>query len=578
MVVTVDSGGVPIEPGSSVTFRIRPSVATLGGLATPYQLDTASWVPDPDSAGGIASEARYTGACTGGVDCVRTIGGSGTIRLVAHVNGKGFEASYHISTPLLSLGASPEQFDAGDSVTFTPKWSDEAPITGVQVVGWQWTPGALPATTTGCGAGTATCGRRVYQSGEMTVAAVRGGITHSAKVHVGPRDRFELTANPIEVAPGRIVTFTPLLNGTPTVAARWRWVPAPATWDSVAGCPAATKCHRVTMGSGMMWAYQSPTPGSGDSASIEINVNEACLVLSMRGVQHPANSVSDKKPPSRSPVFAPVVAALHTETPCGAGGGEGSSEADSLPKVTLDVDGAGVLDASPAVGTSLQPRDVVIPYRFVVSDAAVQISVDNGPLMAPIGAIQMDTSHTIAVIVTFPCSGTSMRNGKDSLRLQYSSHSRDTITTVPGCEDFLYRPTLSFGDYNLVRDHSPPPDTTNYAILASIVWQKVRDLHDSNSFTVDTSNRIYSTPNHQIAVNRFAPNSRHIYGAAADLRNAPANDSVYWAGQRAIVKSVSPAPCVEPFRFFRGSHLHVDWRYVAGVLDSQGRSSCPDGW
>jgi hypothetical protein len=184
MVVTVDSGGAPIVPGSHVTFAIRPDVATLGGFSTPYQLDTASWTPDAENLGGVASEATLTGACSGGTDCVRTIGGSGTIRLVAHVNGKGFEWSYHIAIPILSLRARPRFVGTGDSVAFEPSWSDGDPITSSNVVSWSWAADSVAGTTSACSAGVVVCKTAVMESGTMTVTIARGGSNHTARIHV----------------------------------------------------------------------------------------------------------------------------------------------------------------------------------------------------------------------------------------------------------------------------------------------------------------------------------------------------------------------------------------------------------
>jgi hypothetical protein len=84
MVLTVDS--TTVSTGSSVTFFVRPDVATISGLTTPYQIDTAAWTPDPDSLGGDYTEARTSGACTiSGGNCTRTMVGSGSMRIVAQV-------------------------------------------------------------------------------------------------------------------------------------------------------------------------------------------------------------------------------------------------------------------------------------------------------------------------------------------------------------------------------------------------------------------------------------------------------------------------------------------------------------
>jgi hypothetical protein len=278
MVVTVDSGGVPIAPGAQVTFAVRPNVTTLAGFSVPYQLDTAAWVPDPDSLGGEASELAVTGACSGGTDCRRTMNGSGTIRLVAHVNGKGFEYTQHFAMPVLTLRPLPEEFDKGDSVIFTPAWSDNTSILAGQVSGWTWAPDT-GGVSTPCAAGTLPCGKRISAPGQMSVTVSRGGVSRSTKVHVGPKSEFTLSANRTTVSEGKLVRFTPKLDDDTTPAMRWRWVPAVPSADSASLCPdGATKCYRVMWATGRMWAYELSE--GGDSASVDITVSAGdCLSL-----------------------------------------------------------------------------------------------------------------------------------------------------------------------------------------------------------------------------------------------------------------------------------------------------------
>jgi hypothetical protein len=487
--------------------------------------------------------------------------GSGTIRIVAHINGKCYELTHHLGVSDAFVKLTPPQasvfpFAAPtlDSTRFTASMSDGS-VVNIVYPRWVFTADVGAGTTSfNCAFPIRNpCAVAVRDNGSMSVTVSYKGVEKHARTRVTLRNRFELSANPGTVARGNYVTFTATLNGQPAAAARWRWKPDTVTYDSIAGCGAVSKCHREIIDSGEMWAYSSSS--GGDSASARVALYSECASLRKTATLGARGSTANRSSSQ----------AASADLSCSEGGGEGSAEADSAPTLNLTIQADTGLLAEPGSGVYALPTESVVHYSFSAPlGATMRVSIDGGAWTAPVtsvnSVVRMNTAHTVTAALFYDCSGTSQQNGKDSLRLQYLSRSRDTITTVPACADFLYRPTLSFGDYNIVRDHSDPPDTTNYAILASIVWLKVRDLHDSNSFTIDTSNRVYSTPNHQLEVGKGkAPNSRHIYGAAADLYNAPANDSVYWAGQKALVRSKSPAPCVEPYRLFKGTHRHVDW-------------------
>src|SRR6185295_15944136 len=81
-----------------------------------------------------------------------------------------------------------------------------------------------------------------------------------------------MRAAPPVVQKGKITTFRFYLNNAPVQAARWRWIPQSASWDSVAGCPTnVTLCRRAMFNAGTMWAYSSSSPG-GDSAQAAVDV------------------------------------------------------------------------------------------------------------------------------------------------------------------------------------------------------------------------------------------------------------------------------------------------------------------
>jgi hypothetical protein len=102
--MTLAADSTSVSTGSNVKFTIRSTVDSIAGYKVPVQLDTAGWTPDPDSLGGKSTDSTTTGACTVSInptlaDCTRRIIGSGTVRIVAHINGKGFVQTQHIAIP-----------------------------------------------------------------------------------------------------------------------------------------------------------------------------------------------------------------------------------------------------------------------------------------------------------------------------------------------------------------------------------------------------------------------------------------------------------------------------------------------
>jgi hypothetical protein len=173
-----------VAPGSLVTFSWAASPAAVEGHAMPVVPDSMHWIPDPDTLGGESTEARADGTteCLSAYlpACKRKIVGNGTFSLTAWVNGKLVTKSVHIDALFLRLRAKNQYGGAGDTVRFTPRWSDGDTVPSVQ--GYAWTADTLPGRTTGCGA-VASCLTTVYESGRMTVTVQRNGVTRTAKVH-----------------------------------------------------------------------------------------------------------------------------------------------------------------------------------------------------------------------------------------------------------------------------------------------------------------------------------------------------------------------------------------------------------
>jgi hypothetical protein len=203
---------------------------------------------------------------------------------------------------------------------------------------------------------------------------------------------FELVANPSQVGPGRIVSFSPLLNSQPAAATRWRWIPSPAAWDSVAGCPAnATKCHRVMWVSGTMRAYRNVTSTIEDSADAIVTVSLDCEP-SRRAPRAPTRDVARAARASMSMTLG-----------CDAGGGLGSEEVGGLPMVELSVTEEAHVTGGPA--TTTYPLGVVVPYSYGGSGVFPSAVVFLGDsVAASTGAVVADSGASIHAIAEVPDS------------------------------------------------------------------------------------------------------------------------------------------------------------------------------
>jgi hypothetical protein len=114
------------------------------------------------------------------------------------------------------------------------------------------------------------CTVTVMNSGKLRVSKDVQGRMRAAVANVQVYTSFDLTADRTQVPAGETVSFTPLLDGAPGEASKWRWrgdstdVPNP--------CAAIVNhvCQYAPAQSGTMWAYTAES--GGDSASVHVTV------------------------------------------------------------------------------------------------------------------------------------------------------------------------------------------------------------------------------------------------------------------------------------------------------------------
>ena len=184
--VRLDSGIV--NPGNSASVTISASPTQVEGYTMGVLVDSIKWWPDPVSSHGIPSEASNN-ACTSitstpPIKCTRTIMGSGTFHVVAHVNGKVSTQDAHVAIrdKTLSLTASPNAVHSPfQPVTFTPRWADGY---AVQVKTWAWVADTTDDETVPCASGMAVCITGIWHSGTMIVTVTRDGADSTARAHV----------------------------------------------------------------------------------------------------------------------------------------------------------------------------------------------------------------------------------------------------------------------------------------------------------------------------------------------------------------------------------------------------------
>jgi hypothetical protein len=552
MVMTVDSGGPPINTGSVVTFRVRPNVDTLLGYPTPYQIDTAAWTPDPDSLGGESSDAAVTGACTiSGGNCAHTMVGSGTMRIVAHVNGKGFEASQHLGIndahPILTAASNPafRYYSPTDSVTFTATMSDGSTTT---VTGWQpWVPDSGTAQTgTTCTGSLNPCRGAVRESGTMTVMVSYKGKTKHARVHVGLKVSLALSAEPNAVAPEMVVAFTPYVEHVHGSIDRWRWIPDdPASWDTLAGCFASTTCYRMMIESGTMWVYLGT-----DSASAYVTVSDGsgCVPSpSLAPTPHQVASVAHS-------ALRSIVCSDSSGSGDGGGGGSGGSINDTLfLKMTSGVVGL------PSRNRILRDSTVV-RFHFTApagSPDTLVVTVDGVVRPSTDSFVMRNRKHFLTALLKGQC-GAPTSDIRDTLRREYADDSLFRGTWMPLCSDFVTDlATSHFPTDTLYKEVIPKLGTKKIGIFESSMYGLTGVLEASidTLWRADTVlfafrpdpkiNGTYRSPQrqHDVYVERSIPEARwhlagrHMFGDAVDL----GTDSV-WTIYHALITQMRKTP------------------------------------
>lgn len=177
------------------------------------------------------------------------------------------------ATDVAHVVANPVAVHPNTQVTFTASRDDGGNLI---VYNWHWQPDPGQPGNAGdlCGGGN-PCLKTVAGSGTMTVYTNAGNPTAHVLVYqaTNPDTSFRLVVDRSTAVIGDTVTFTPVYNGVPGPAARWRWAPSDtSTHDNAACGPGVSPCKKVMVTSGTMWAYTSPTAGQGDSASAAVTV------------------------------------------------------------------------------------------------------------------------------------------------------------------------------------------------------------------------------------------------------------------------------------------------------------------
>lgn len=176
-----------LRGGTGAIIRWRADPDSLQGIVTPLTAKRVFF--EPDSSGALADSAVSCG--TGGGyfyqtnSCTIATRASGTLHVWAIVNGKLDHKTAHITVPTLQLKATPAYGKKGDSITFTPVWSDGAAVTQTPD-SWGWAPDSAPGATQACSApsGSHACRTRVQESGTMTVRVTANGLARTASAHV----------------------------------------------------------------------------------------------------------------------------------------------------------------------------------------------------------------------------------------------------------------------------------------------------------------------------------------------------------------------------------------------------------
>lgn len=165
-------------------------------------------------------------------------------------------------TDFVHLNASPAYVKANQQVRFTASRDDGGRL---DMGSWEWRP-SVGSTQWPCGTAN-PCLMNVPVSGTMIAHSWAYG---DASASVVVYSNFTLVADKNSMHAGDTVTFTPLYDGQPSTAARWRWVAADSTAVPASCVMSGDSCRAAIHGSGTMWAYTSLS--GGDSAAANVSV------------------------------------------------------------------------------------------------------------------------------------------------------------------------------------------------------------------------------------------------------------------------------------------------------------------
>jgi hypothetical protein len=489
------------------------------GIST-LNVSSWHWQPDSGKAGSVQNPCIWWNPCTLGIP------GSGTMTVYTNVGS----ATTHVTAySSFTVGVDPTRLHAGDTATFTPYYDGVAG----PAAAWRWAPDDTSSDRVACGGSVTNCKKAIHVSGTMWAYSA---TTHgdSASAHVGTYVNLHLQASNYTPLPRDTVTFTPSIDNVNTTAARYRWLADTGTTDTQA-CGAGPNCRKQIRVSGTMWAYLQPS--GGDSASAYVTLSD-------------------------------------TTTPPDTTGGGGSCQRSIPGRPTLV---GGTTGHSPLAAYG-RVTGTASPRRGTTTSGAAAASHTLRP--------NSHAAYTCAPPppIIWTCSQTAVPNGRDSLQTQYKDTlaypAHDTLKvkadTVPPCAQFdtmtvAISPSFT---WSVVQSHSTggtfdPPFV--FAIFRQTLKTNLEALHTDTLFSLTESNRIYSTPHHNYVIDTLArdangirkkltPNSRHIYGDAADI-SIDNRSLAEWNSLLAHADTVfsGKLACVEP-REWSATHFHVDFR------------------
>ena len=147
----------------------------------------------------------------------------------------------------------------------------------------------------------------------------------------------------------------------------------------------------------------------------------------------------------------------------------------------------------------------------------------------------------------------SCGNPRDAIIAEYAQYG---VAFTPTCADFTqtaHSAHFSFAELN-------SGDYT-WAIIGGSLLNGLECVRTGNGNTPLIINSGYRNPAHNANIPGAAPQSRHMFGDAADI----ASNAGTWQALRNAGKNCGA--CVEPQNVSGTGHVHVDWR-----------GGCPQGW